>query len=145
MSKIYFYANTNTSQQQKENSNLMLQYLGTGKDFYCEFGFIKKNKSYHQLRAFYEALNQLLPQYNKSQQDQGETEFHKDEFKFILKYVGGWYKEIKNKKGEPMPIVKSFSSISKKEMSLVLDRISKWAYSKGFVLNIDNYMRDLVE
>ena len=102
----------------------------------------KTSKSYKQLRGFYECINQLLPQYNARQLEQGKKEFFADEFKFILKYVAGWYKEIENKRGEIMPIEKSFKNIKKEEMLKVLDNIQRWAIDNGFDLCIDERLRD---
>ena len=102
----------------------------------------KASKSYKQLRGFYECINQLLPQYNARQLEQGKKEFFADEFKFILKYVAGWYKEIENKRGKIMPIEKSFKNIKKEEMLKVLDNIQRWAIDNGFDLCIDERLRD---
>ena len=121
---------------QSQVSNQIVKQLDSGKSFYVEIGELKKDKTYQQLKGFYEALNQLMPQYNQERKDEGEIEFTQEEFKFILKYIGGWYKEIKNKKGVAMPISKSFSNITKEEMMAVLKRIEGWAVQKGFSLDI---------
>ena len=102
-------------------------------------------KTYPQLKAFYEAVNQLLPQYNNRQLEQGKKDFFEDEFKFILKYVGGWYKEIENKKGEIIPIEKSFKGICKEDMMKVLNNIQRWAINSGFSLSIDKELMDLIK
>ena len=112
-------------------------------DFYLKLS--KGEKTYPQLKAFYEAINQLLPQYNSKQEELGEMIFNKDEFKFILKYAGGWYKEIKNKNGEVIPIEKSFKDITKDEMIMVLKKIDRWAMMRGFSLCIDKELMDLIK
>lgn len=112
-------------------------------DFYLKLH--KGEKTYPQLKAFYEAINQLLPQYNAKQEELGEMIFNEDEFKFILKYVGGWVKEIENKNGDPIPIEKSFIKISKKDMNTILDNINRWSIDRGFNLCIDQELRDLIK
>ena len=112
-------------------------------DFYLKLS--KGEKTYPQLKAFYEAVNQLLPQYNERQLEQGKKEFFEDEFKFILKYVGGWTKEIENKRGEAMPIEKSFKGITKDEMMKVLNNIQRWAIDSNFSLCIDKQLMDLIK
>ena len=111
-------------------------------DFYLKL--TTGEKTYPQLKAFYEAINQLLPQYNARQLEEGKKEFLEDEFKFILKYVGGWVKEIENKNGDPIPIEKSFTKISKKDMNTILDNINRWSIDRGFNLCIDQELRDLI-
>lgn len=106
---------------------------------------ITGKKTYPQLKAFYEAVNQLLPQYNAKQEELGEMIFNEDEFKFILKYAGGWYKEIKNKNGDVIPIEKSFKDITKDEMIMVLKKIDRWAMMRGFSLCIDKQLMDLIK
>jgi|DEB0MinimDraft_10_1074344.scaffolds.fasta_scaffold41989_4 hypothetical protein len=106
---------------------------------------ITGKKTYPQLKAFYEAINQLLPQYNSKQEELGEMIFNEDEFKFILKYAGGWYKEIKNKNGDVIPIEKSFKDITKDEMIMVLKKIDRWAMMRGFSLCIDKELMDLIK
>jgi hypothetical protein len=106
---------------------------------------ITGKKTYPQLKAFYEAVNQLLPQYNSKQEELGEMIFNEDEFKFILKYAGGWYKEIKNKNGDVIPIEKSFKDITKDEMIMVLKKIDRWAMMRGFSLCIDKQLMDLIK
>jgi len=106
---------------------------------------ITGKKTYPQLKAFYEAINQLLPQYNSKQEELGEMIFNEDEFKFILKYAGGWYKEIKNKNGDVIPIEKSFEDITKDEMIMVLKKIDRWAMMRGFSLCIDKELMDLIK
>ena len=106
---------------------------------------ITGKKTYPQLKAFYEAINQLLPQYNAKQEELGEMIFNEDEFKFILKYAGGWYKEIKNKNGDVIPIEKSFKDITKDEMIMVLKKIDRWAMMRGFSLCIDKQLMDLIK
>jgi hypothetical protein len=112
-------------------------------DFYLKLH--KGEKTYPQLKAFYEAVNQLLPQYNAKQEELGEMIFNEDEFKFILKYAGGWYKEIKNKNGDVIPIEKSFKDITKDEMIMVLKKIDRWAMMRGFSLCIDKQLMDLIK
>lgn len=112
-------------------------------DFYLKLH--KGEKTYPQLKAFYEAINQLLPQYNAKQEELGEMIFNEDEFKFILKYAGGWYKEIKNKNGDVIPIEKSFKDITKDEMIMVLKKIDRWAMMRGFSLCIDKELMDLIK
>lgn len=112
-------------------------------DFYLKLH--KGEKTYPQLKAFYEAVNQLLPQYNSKQEELGEMIFNEDEFKFILKYAGGWYKEIKNKNGDVIPIEKSFKDITKDEMIMVLKKIDRWAMMRGFSLCIDKQLMDLIK
>jgi len=106
---------------------------------------ITGKKTYPQLKAFYAAVNQLLPQYNSKQEELGEMIFNEDEFKFILKYAGGWYKEIKNKNGDVIPIEKSFKDITKDEMIMVLKKIDRWAMMRGFSLCIDKELMDLIK
>jgi len=106
---------------------------------------ITGKKTYPQLKAFYEAINQLLPQYNSKQEELGEMIFNEDEFKFIIKYAGGWYKEIKNKNGDVIPIEKSFKDITKDEMIMVLKKIDRWAMMRGFSLCIDKELMDLIK
>ena len=106
---------------------------------------ITGKKTYPQLKAFYEAVNQLLPQYNAKQEELGEMIFNEDEFKFILKYAGGWYKEIKNKNSDIIPIEKSFKDITKDEMIMVLKKIDRWAMMRGFSLCIDKELMDLIK
>lgn len=118
---------------EKENMKPFTVVIDTGK------------KTNPQLRAFYEAITQLMPQYNDRQLMQGEKEFLNDEFKFILKYVGGWYKEIKNKKGDIVPIEKSFKNIKKDEMLIILDNINRWAIKEGYDLCIDEKLRNLIK
>ena len=146
MTKIFFSLKdtSNFGNYQAQVSHRLVDHLQLGKDFSVEFKVESPSKSWFQLRGFYEAINQLLPQYNQRQEEQGEIKFHEHEFKFILKVVGGWYTEIKDKKGGLTKVPKSFTGISKEEMSLVLDRISKWAYERGFSLSIDREMQDLV-
>lgn len=112
-------------------------------DFYLKLH--KGEKTYPQLKAFYEAINQLLPQYNAKQEELGEMIFNEDEFKFILKYAGGWYKEIKNKNSDIIPIEKSFKDITKDEMIMVLKKIDRWAMMRGFSLCIDKELMDLIK
>ena len=112
-------------------------------DFYLKLH--KGEKTYPQLKAFYEAINQLLPQYNAKQEELGEMIFNEDEFKFILKYAGGWYKEIKNKNGDVIPIEKSFKDITKDEMIMVLKKIDRWGMMRGFSLCIDKELMDLIK
>lgn len=112
-------------------------------DFYLKLH--KGEKTYPQLKAFYEAVNQLLPQYNAKQEELGEMIFNEDEFKFILKYAGGWYKEIKNKNGDVIPIEKSFKDITKDEMIMVLKKIDRWAMMRCFSLCIDKQLMDLIK
>ena len=71
--------------------------------------------------------------------------FNEDEFKFILKYAGGWYKEIKNKNGDVIPIEKSFKDITKDEMIMVLKKIDRWAMMRGISLCIDKELMDLIK
>jgi hypothetical protein len=111
-------------------------------DFYLKL--TTGEKTYPQLKAFYEAISQLLPQYNAKQLEEGKKEFLEDEFKFILKYVGGWVKEIENKNGDSIPIEKSFTKISKKDMNTILDNINRWSIDRGFNLCIDQELRDLI-
>lgn len=115
------------------------------KDFEIVIREPVREKSWKQLKAFYECINQLLPQYNARQVEQGEKEFFEDEFKFILKYVGGYYKTIKNKKGEMVPIEKSFAIITKEDMIKVLSNIQKWAINEGFTLCIDEELREVIK
>ena len=106
---------------------------------------ITGKKTHPQLKAFYSARDQLLPQYNSKQEELGEMIFNEDEFKFILKYAGGWYKEIKNKNGDVIPIEKSFKDITKDEMIMVLKKIDRWAMMRGFSLCIDKELMDLIK
>lgn len=124
--------------------NYFIDFLeSNGGDFYLKLS--KGEKTYPQLKAFYEAVNQLLPQYNSKQEELGEMIFNEDEFKFILKYAGGWYKEIKNKNGDVIPIEKSFKDITKDEMIMVLKKIDRWAMMRGFSLCIDKQLMDLIK
>jgi len=112
-------------------------------DLYLQISSSKKTLP--QLRAFYEARKQLLPQYNAKQEELGDMIFNKDEFKFILKFAGGWYKEIKNKNNDVIPIEKSFKGITKDEMTLVLKKIDRWSMMRGFSLSIDKELMDLIK
>lgn len=78
----------------------------------------KGEKTTPQLRAFYEAITQLLPQYNATGHD-----YTKDEFKEILKSVGGWVGE-KGEKQATIFVLNNFKKL-KKELSPNLQAISK--------------------
>ena len=60
----------------------------------------KTSKSYKQLRGFYECINQLLPQYNARQLEQGKKEFFADEFKFIGHYFASFIKKLRIKEAK---------------------------------------------
>jgi len=134
-----------TGQKRAVGTALQIMMDNTKTSLLVKVGEYKEKKRHKQLRAFYECITQLLPQYNAQQLEQGKKEFFEDEFKFILKYVGGWFKTIENRKGETMPIEKSFKDITKEEMVKVLNNIQKWAIDSGFDLCIDEELRDFNE
>lgn len=51
--------------KQAEVSKLLCEYLASGKDFYCEFGFEKPAKTYNQLRGVYKLFQLALPHFKK--------------------------------------------------------------------------------
>lgn len=101
---------------------------------------ITGKKTHPQLKAFYSARDQLLPQYNKREEERGELPFCQEQFKYALKIVGKWYIEKNNQF-----IPKSFDDISKDDMMMVLDNINKWAMISGFSLCIDKQLMDLIK
>ena len=120
-----------------------LKYGSNPVDFSMDLGKIKKDKSWEQLKGFYECITQLMPQYNNQQLDQGKMEFLKDEFKSILKCAGGWYRRIEDKQGDTVLLAKSFKDITKEEMIVVLNNIQKWAIDNEFDLCIDKKLREI--
>lgn len=147
MTKIYFHYNdkVNYGTYQIQVSSELIKHLSSQKDFSVSFEYESPNKTWYQLKAFYEAINQLLPQYNKERKEAGEIEFTENEFKAILKYVGGYYDTIPSKKGD-ITIFKSFKDISKDEMVNVLKRIENWAkVSKGYSLDITRETKEMID
>ena len=74
-----------------------------------------------------------------------DQQFTENEFKAILKYVGGYYTTIPSKKGD-ITIFKSFKDISKDEMVNVLKRIENWAkVNKGYSLDITRETKEMID
>jgi len=101
---------------------------------------ITGKKTHPQLKAFYSARDQILPQYNKREEERGEETFCEEQFKYALKIIGKWHIEKNNQF-----IPKSFDNISKDDMMQVLDNINKWAMISGFSLCIDKQLMDLIK
>lgn len=135
---IKFYKSNSLNMEISQLSQYIRSLTNKGKEFYLKV--YTGQKTHPQLKAFYSARDQLLPQYNQREKERGEKTFCKEQFKYALKIVGKWHIEKNNQF-----IPKSFDDISKDDMMEVLDNIDKWAMIKGFSLSISRELMDLIK
>jgi hypothetical protein len=127
---IKFYKSNSLNMEISQLSQYIRSLTNKGKEFYLKV--YTGQKTHPQLKAFYSARDQLLPQYNQRERERGESIFCKEQFKYALKIVGKWHVEKNN-------------HFIPKDMMEVLDNIDKWAMIRGFSLSISRELMDLIK
>lgn len=143
---------TKWGDKQAEVSKLLCDYLASGKDFYCEFGFYQKSKTYRQLRGVYKLFQLALPHFQDWKPRVEWTlelvkEFVKTELNYtrdskpfeiglMLKSIGFDLQE--SEKGEALKWCKkikqniSFADFTKEQMISFTNEFEVWAQTPIF-------------